>query len=177
MKRIRIISIVFCCLFFTNISFSNTKIAFLTYDPPFVISPHEGFDIDLANMLCKHLQLECQFVFLKDSRQVYEALKNSQVDLALSGITISSARQQNFIFSLPYMLSQGQFLTLKQSAINSLAELKGSTIGIIKDELSGGVLYSYIINNFPGTFKINQYNSVEDLFAALSNKSIAAVFL
>ncbi|USQ13655.1 transporter substrate-binding domain-containing protein [Legionella lytica] len=58
-----------------------------------------------------------------------------------------------------------------------MAELKGSTIGLIKDELSGGVLYSYIINNFPGTFKINQYNSVEDLFAALSNKSIAAVFL
>ncbi|WP_133136352.1 transporter substrate-binding domain-containing protein [Legionella rowbothamii] len=177
MKRVRIISIAFCCIFFANISYSNTKIAFLTYDPPFVISPHEGFDIDLANMLCKHTKLDCQFVFLKNSQQIYEALKNGQVDLALSGITISSERKKDFIFSLPYMLSKGQFLTLKQSNINSLAELKGAAIGIIKDELSGGVLYSYITNNFPGVFKINQYNSVEDMFAALSNKSIAAVFL
>ncbi|MFJ1268574.1 transporter substrate-binding domain-containing protein [Legionella lytica] len=177
MKQIRIISIAFCCVFFSSISYSNTKIAFLTYDPPFVISPHEGFDIDLAHLLCKQIPLECQFVFLKNSQQIYEALKNGQVDLALSGITISAARKKNFIFSLPYLLSKGQFLTLKQSNINSLSALKGSAIGIIKDELSGGVFYSYIANNFPDAFKINQYSSVEDMFAALSNKSIAAVFL
>ena len=169
--------ILICCISFTSISYSNTKIGLMVYDPPFVISPQEGFDVDLSHLLCKQLKLNCQFVFIKDSHQLYEALKNGQVDLAISGITISAEGRDDFIFSLPYMLSKGQFLTLRQSNINSLNDLKGKTIGIIKDKLSGGVLYAYINKHFPEQFKIKQYGSIENMFSDLSNKSIAAVFL
>jgi arginine transport system substrate-binding protein len=146
------------------------------YDPPFIISMHEGFDIELSRMICEHLKLQCKLMPM-GSKQLYQALQNGQVDLAIAGITISAERKNNFIFSLPYMLSQGQFMTLKSSSINSIEGLDGTTVGVIRDELSGGVFYHYVMNNYHQKFKINQYNTVEDMFAALSNKTISAVFL
>ena len=177
MKKIRATLILISCFCCSILSYGATKIGMLMYDPPYIISPHEGFDVDLSHMLCARLKLECQFVFLKDTQQIYDALKNGQVDLAISGITISAARQKEFIFSLPYMLSQGQFLTLRENNINSINDLSNMTVGVIRDKLSGGVLYSYVTNNFQKKFTIHQYETVEDMFAALGDKRISAVFL
>lgn len=177
MKSIRTAVIVMSCFFFSTFSYSITKIGMQEYDPPYIISPHQGFDVDLSHMFCTQLKLECQFNFIKSTDQLYEALKNGQVDLAISGITISAVREKEFIFSLPYMLSEGQFLTLRQSKINSVNDLNGSSVGVIRDGLSGGVIYSYVANNFKGKFKVDQYDNVEDMFADLSNKKISAVFL
>lgn len=177
MKPIGIAVLVISCCFFSTFSYSTIKIGMQEYDPPYVISPHQGFDVDLSHMLCTHLKLECQFIFIKSTNQLYDALKNGQVDLAISGITISAVREKEFIFSLPYMLSEGQFLTLRENNINSVDDLNGTNVGVIRDMLSGGVIYSYVANNFQGKFTIHQYDSIEDMFADLSNKKISAVFL
>ena len=154
---------------------SHIKIRTLIYDPPFVISSESGFDIDLLRLLCKRLQEQCQVMPMNEN-QLYQALKNGKVDLAIAGISISDVRKVDYIFSLPYLLSKWQFLTLKESAIKSTSDLRGKTVGVIHDELSGGILYDYLRNNYPGHFKINQYDNVEDLFEALSNKTISAAF-
>ncbi|WP_028389357.1 transporter substrate-binding domain-containing protein [Legionella fairfieldensis] len=177
MKHIRNIFLLLSCFFFSTLGYGATKIGMLLYDPPYVISPKEGFDVDLSRILCIDLKLSCQFIFFQNSQALYDALKSGQVDLALSGITISSSREKNFLFSLPYMLSQGQFMTLKKSGLQSVDDLNGTTVGVIKDTLSGGVLYSYLNNNFQGKFKITQYDNVEDMLSALSNNTISAVFL
>lgn len=172
-----LLGLVFC-FFFSTLSHSTVRIGTLVYNPPFVISSSEGFDIDLSHLLCSRLKIKCQLIPIKNTKQLYQALENGQVDLVIAGVTISPARQKDHVFSLPYMLSKGQFLTLKdQSHINSEADLEGSTVGVIKDELSGGVLYAYVLNKYQGKLKVNQYDTVENMFAALSNKTISAVFL
>lgn len=177
MKQVRNIFLVLSCVFFSALSYGATKIGMLMYDPPYVISAREGFDVDLSHILCKNLKLTCQFSFFKNSQDLYESLKSGRIDLAISGITISPAREKDFLFSLPYMLSQGQFMTLKKNHYNSVDDLTGTTVGVIKDTLSGGVVYSYLINNFQNQFKIIQYDNVENMLAALSNHTVSAVFL
>lgn len=176
MWRLKTFFALVFCFFFPFSSYSAIKIGTLVYDPPFVISAHEGFDIDLSRLLCERMKAQCQLMPMS-SKQLYQALQLGKIDMAIAGITISSSRKADYIFSLPYMLSKGQFLTLSDSNINSVHDLQGSTVGVIRDELSGGVFYNYVTHNYQGQFKINQYDTVEDMFAALSNKTISAVFL
>ncbi|WED42106.1 transporter substrate-binding domain-containing protein [Legionella cardiaca] len=176
MSQVKIL-LLFFCLFTSFSGYSNIKIGTLTYDPPFIISATQGFDIELSGLLCKYLQEECQLIPKKNSTRLYKALQNQEVDLAIAGITISQSRKSDFIFSLPYLLTKSQFLTLKNSNIDSIEDLKNTTVGVIRDELSGGVLYHYLVNNYQGQFKINQYDDVEDLLDALNNKTLSAVFL
>ena len=166
-----------CCFFFSTFSYSAIRIGTLFYDPPFIISPNEGFDIELSRLICKHLELKCELIQMKGPQELYEALKNGDVDLAMSGITVSPARKKDYIFSLPYLLSKDQFLTLKNNHFNSIDDLEGTTIGVIHDELSGDALYSYLLKHYKNKFKINEYKTVEDMFAALSDKEISAAFL
>ncbi|CEG55719.1 transporter substrate-binding domain-containing protein [Legionella fallonii] len=175
MKQIK--TLLFACSFFFSISgYSNIKIGTLHYDPPFIISPSQGFDIDLIHLLCTRLQQHCQLLYM-DGEQLYQALQDGTVDLAIGGISISPLRKTNYIFSLPYLLSKGQFLTLKRSKIHSLDDLKGTTVGVIHDDLSGGIYHKYLVDHYQGQFQINEYNTVENMFAALNNNNIAAVFL
>lgn len=176
MKQVRILLLTLGFFVFTA-AYSDIKIGTLSYDPPFVISATEGFDIDLSKLICKYLQEQCHLIQKPNSIQLYQALQAGEIDLAIGGITISEARKSNFVFTLPYMLNKSQFLTLKSNSINSINDLKGTTVGVIRDKLSGGVLYHYLVNHYQGQFKINQYDNVEDLLAALNSKAISAVFL
>ncbi|MCC5013806.1 MULTISPECIES: transporter substrate-binding domain-containing protein [unclassified Legionella] len=175
MKQISTLIVTF--IFFVSSAYSEIKIGTLAYDPPFVISPTEGFDIDLSRLICKYLQEQCRLMQRANTKQLYQALEEGKIDLAIAGITISQARQNNFVFTLPYMLNKSQFLTLKSNNINSINELKGTTVGVIRDQLSGGVLYNYLLNHYQKQFKINQYGNVEELLASLNNKTLSAVFL
>ncbi|MGM9455220.1 transporter substrate-binding domain-containing protein [Legionella bozemanae] len=177
MKSIKILPGLIFCFFFSTFSHSAVKIGTLFYDPPFIISTGEGFDIELSRLICKHLEIECELIPKKGPNQLYDALKNGEIDLAISGITVSPVRKADYIFSLPYLLSKNQFLTLKQNHFDSIDDLNGSKIGVIHDELSGGVLYSYLNKNYQNKFKIIEYETPEDMFAALHDKTISAVFL
>lgn len=176
MRAIKTLFVLTFCIFFSIPGYCDIKIGTLMYDPPFIISPRTGFDIDLSRIICTRLQLKCQFIPMT-SIKLFQALKNGDVDLAISGIAISSLRKEDFIFSMPYMISQGQFLTLKKSPIDSIDELKGTTVGVIRDDLSGGVFYNYLVTNYTKNFNIKGYYNVDDMFAALSNKTISAEFL
>ncbi|MDR3443482.1 MAG: transporter substrate-binding domain-containing protein [Legionella sp.] len=176
MRQIKGLLVLVFCFLFSIAGHSTINIGTLPYDPPYIISPHEGFDIDLSRMLCQRLKEQCNIIPM-GAKQIYQELKNGKIDIAIAGITISPELQKEFIFSLPYMFSQGQFLTLKGSSINSINDLNGTTVGVIIDSLSGRVFYNYLIKNHPDQFRIKSYESVENMFAALSNKTIAAVFL
>ncbi len=175
MRQIKALLVAFC-FFFSTLGYSDIKIGTPIYDPPFIISPNQGFDIDLSRLLCARLQQPCQLIQM-NGKQLYQALQEGKIDLAIGGISISSARKVNYIFSLPYLLSEGQFLTLKRNNIQSVNDLKGTTVGVIRDELSGGIFYNYLVDHYQGQFRINQYDTVEDMFAALHDNNISAVFL
>ena len=131
--------------------------------------------MDLSRSLCAHLHEECQFISM-GMEQLYEAMAAGKIDIAIGGIPIQ-LNNEIFIFSLPYMLSKGQFLIIKEGTIHSVSDLKGGVVGVIRDDLNGGLFYNYLFNQYHGQFKIQQFNDIEDVMSALSNKTISAAFL
>ncbi len=164
------------CLFFSSSGYTTINVGTLIFKPPFISSPGYGFDIDLVHLLCQRLQEQCNLRPM-GMDQLYQNLKDGKIDLAIGGIPISYSLQINFIFSLPYMLSKGQFLVLKKNQINSISELKDQSIGILQNPLNGGVFYKYLLDRYNGQFKIKLYNDIEDVLADLNNKTISAAFL
>lgn len=155
---------------------ANVKVGIVFFYPPYVMSSNEGFDVDLIRSIFQRLNID--FVCIPmDFHKLFNALSTGQIDIAISGITISLQRKQKYLFSLPYMLSYGQFLTLKQSNINSIDSLQGKTVGVIRGDESGGIFYSYIYSKFNTLFNLSQYNDIEDVITALSSGEIAAAFL
>lgn len=163
-------------LLLSNLCNATINIGTLMFKPPYIVSPSSGFDIDMARQICRRLQEDCRFIPM-DIDALYDKLKNGTIDLAMGGIPISYALNIQFIFSLPYMLSKGQLLILKNSKLSSFSDLKGETIGVLKNRLNGGVLYDYLFKNYQKLFQIQLYDSVEQIMSDLNNKKIAAAFL
>ncbi|CEG58191.1 transporter substrate-binding domain-containing protein [Legionella fallonii] len=173
--KIRLFLIAFCFCFSVS-SHSHLKIGTLIYLPPFVISQSAGYDIDLSRFLCKQLKESCTIIPM-GINQLYDALSDNKIDLAIGGIPISLTNSLYYIFSTPYMITRGQFLISSSSPFHSIKDLRGTTIGVIHDSLNGGILYNYLIDNYPGQFTIKKYDDIEDLINDLSNKTISAAFL
>lgn len=169
-------TLIVLCLLLSSTSYAALTIGTLMFKPPYILSPHNGFDIDLAKLLCERLQEQCRSIPM-GMNALYKGLEEGEVDLAMGGIPVSYALKINFIFSLPYMLSQGQFLVLKENPINSVNGLQGQTVGVLRNILNGGVFYNYLLNHYQKRFQITLYEDVEDVLADLNNHSIAAAFL
>lgn len=176
MIKARMLFPLLVCFLFSSASYSNIKVGTLFFYPPFVLSLGEGFDIDLTQLLCKGLNEQCDIIPM-DFNQLYTALDDGKIDIAIGCISISSAREQHYIFSLPYMLSKRQFMVLKNSTIKSVDNLTGTAVGVIEGDPQGSASYGYLRDTYPGKFKITQFNDIEDLVTALSNNQISAAFL
>ncbi|WP_454784600.1 transporter substrate-binding domain-containing protein [Legionella sp. WA2024007413] len=163
-------------LLLSSISYATINIGTLIFKPPYIFSPKNGFDIDLAQLLCQRLKEQCDFIPM-GMDELYKKLQQGKVDLAMGGIPISHDLKTNFIYSLPYMLSKGQFLILKNSEINSINELQGKKVGVLRNPLNGGLFYEYLSTHYAKLFQMKLYEDVEDLLADLHNKTIAAAFL
>ncbi|MCL9683941.1 transporter substrate-binding domain-containing protein [Legionella maioricensis] len=173
--NIKILLLAFCFLFSTS-GYSDIKIGTLIFNPPFILSLGAGFDMDLTRLLCKRLNEQCHFIPMTID-QLSNALHNGEIDMAIGGISISPTQKTDYIFSLPYMLSKGQFLVLSDGPYQSLNKLQGSTVGVVQDDLNGGVFYNYLQTTYHGLFKIQQYANVSDILSALNSKVISAAFL
>lgn len=163
-------------LLFTSMSSATITIGTLMFKPPYVLSPGNGFDIDLAEVLCQRLKEQCTFMPM-GMNELYKKLQDGKIDLAMGGIPISYTLKINFIFSLPYMLSKGQFLVLTDDPSTSTDELQGKTVGVLRNVLNGGVFYGYLLNHYKKLFQIKLYDDIEDVMSDLNSKTISAAFL
>lgn len=110
--------------------------------PPFSLVSKSGeligFDIDLANLIADAMGVEVTFV-QKPFGQLLEALETGEVDIVMSGMTMTPARNLKFAFVGPYMVSGKSILTssialsraeevedIDQAQVR-MAALKGST--------------------------------------------------
>lgn len=173
MKNI-LLAMCICCSISTS-SFANLKIGTLFFYPPFIITLNEGFDVQLIQLLCKGLNQTCD-MYQMDLSQLYKGLNSGTIDMAIGGIAIPLSPDPTYIYSLPYMLSQGQFMVLNTDAIKSTNDLNGSTVGVIAGREGGGPFYDYLQSTYVGKFQIKMFDDVEDLVTALNNKSISAAF-
>lgn len=156
--------------------YAEIKVGTKIFYPPFVNSPVGGFDIDLMKTICLRLKEDCRFVPM-NFHNIFTHLDQGKIDVAIGGISISLKRLEKYVFSMPYLVSKGQFLILNDSQIKSVTELEGKKVGIIRGEEDGSATYQYLTQNYGGKLKIKQYDDVEDLISALSRHKIAAAYI
>ena len=88
-----------------------------------------GFDVDLAKKAAEEMgiKIECQPIdwTVKESE-----LESGNVDLLWNGFSITPERQKKVLFSDPYMDNRQIIITLKDSPVNSKADLAGKRVTV-----------------------------------------------
>ena len=88
-----------------------------------------GFDVDLAKKAAEEMgiKIECQPIdwTVKESE-----LESGNVDLLWNGFSITPERQKKMLFSDPYMDNRQIIITMKDSPVNSKADLAGKRITV-----------------------------------------------
>lgn len=171
------ILIFFILLCISPLIFSdNVRVGIPNFDPPFAVSDPvtgpRGADINLMNEVCKRLQWSCKYIPMHYN-DLFPALQQNTIDLAIGSLVITDDRKTDFSFSLPYLVSKGSFLLLSTSEIKSVEELKGKPIGA----LTGRIYIDYLKENFIGQIQVVPYKDQDDLVLDLKSGKIAAIFL
>lgn len=112
-----------------------------------------GYEIDLANDLCKRMKVECKIV-ATDWDGMIPALQAGKFDAIMAGMNITEKRKETIAFSEAYGATPNGFMVLKSG---SLASLPGT-----------GASYSLKTQEAEGL------KAVEALKAALKGKTLGA---
>ena len=148
------------------------------FEPPFILQAANkqlyGFDINVINSICRRIDRTCQFTIMSFDR-LLSAVRNNQLDVAISAITITVPRAKLVNFSLPYFPSSSRFLTRKEFSSKpfSLLAFKNKKIGIERGTVFKTQMTVMGIKN-PN---IIEYQSVHLLIDALNNKEVDFVLL
>ena len=92
-----------------------------------------GFDIDLANEVFENRMgknLEIQPI---DWSSKEAELDTEKIDVIWNGLTITDDRKEKMCFTKAYMENKQMVIVRKDSAINTLEDLKGKVIGMQKE--------------------------------------------
>lgn len=89
-----------------------------------------GFDVDLMKEIAKAGDFEVKFINTPWSA-IFAGLNNGDLDIIMSGITITEKRQQAIDFSRPYFLAHQLIVTNSNLKISGLKDLKGKLIAVV----------------------------------------------
>lgn len=131
-----------------------------------------GFDVEMMKEIARRMEVEVEF-------KKYEwdfllnAAKNNEVDLVVSGVTISAERSKEMLFSIPYLNSGTVLMTkIDNNKIRSLLDLKDRKIGM-EAETSG----YYEIQKYTDIKNIVSYKNNDELLKALRANEIEALVM
>lgn len=144
--------------------------------PPLIYKKHKkiiGLEADFANRLGKFTGKKVVFVDIKWDKLI-DALENNEIDIIMSGMTITNARNYRIAFTTPYLRSgQIMLVRLRDKALFStgIYSLMNSNyiIGTVKGT-TGDIFITQTINGA----KIKSFTKSADAVKALINKKIDA---
>ena len=88
-----------------------------------------GFDIDMANAISKEIGVPIEFKPIDWASKETE-LNSGRIDCIWNGFTMTPERQKKLAFTKPYMDNLQEFVVLKDTPYQSMADLKGKKITI-----------------------------------------------
>lgn len=181
MKKLSVISFLLGLLITASAwssATSTTKtISFATEAtyPPFeymtVTGKIRGFDIDIAQALCKQMNAQCSFAN-QPWDSLIPSLKLGKFDALIGAMAITDARKQQVDFTDSYYEPTASLAAplAAHLALNKNS-LKGKTIGT-----QGGTTFAqYLQAKYGNVVKITTYNSIQDALLDLSSGRVNAV--
>lgn len=88
-----------------------------------------GIDVDILNAIAEEMDLDIEIKNV-GWEPVFQQIKNSELDLGASGITITDERKQTYDFTSPYYEATQLIVVKEDSAVASLEELKDQKIAV-----------------------------------------------
>ena len=129
----------------------------------------QGFDVDLANALCKEIQADCTF-----SNQAFDSLipglKFRRFDAVMAGLDITAEREKQVLFTQPYYDNSALFIVQK-GKVADLAALKGKRVGV-----QNGTTHQKYLTEKMSDITTAPYDSYQNAILDLNNGRIDAVF-
>ncbi|MCW8327733.1 arginine ABC transporter substrate-binding protein [Photobacterium sp. SDRW27] len=129
----------------------------------------QGFDVDLANALCKEIEAKCSF-HNQPFDSLIPALKFRRYDAAISGIDITEQRLQQVNFTHAYYDNSAAFVAI-EGKVADQAALSGKRVGV----QNGSTHQSYLTEQMEGVTAV-PYASYQDAFIDMQNGRIDSVF-
>ncbi|CAX60634.1 MULTISPECIES: lysine/arginine/ornithine ABC transporter substrate-binding protein ArgT [Erwinia] len=132
-----------------------------------------GFDIDLANEICKRMETKCTYVE-SDFDALIPSLKAKKIDAIISSLSITEKRQMEIAFSEKLYAANARLIAPKGSKIMpTLDSLKGKTIGL----LQGTTQETYANENWrPKGITVTPYANQDLVYQDLTAGRIDAAF-
>lgn len=128
-----------------------------------------GFDVDLANALCKEIDASCTF-----TNQAFDSLipslKFRRFDAVMAGMDITPEREKQVLFTTPYYDNSALFVG-QQGKYTSVDQLKGKKVGV----QNGTTHQKFIMDKHPEITTV-PYDSYQNAKMDLQNGRIDAVF-
>ena len=94
-----------------------------------------GFEVDLANDLCKRVGVECKII-AQDWDGMIPGLKAGKFDVIMDGMSITEERKKEIDFSKPYAAPPAAFMAAKDSPV-AKALGPGKVVNTSKDPAAG----------------------------------------
>lgn len=104
---------------------------------------YEGLEIDIARKIAEELGVEVEFIVVTPTTRL-QMIDSGDIDISLSNFTITEERQKSYHFSAPYYTDAVGVMVLKDSGIESLADLDGKTVGVTISSTSAAALQAYL---------------------------------
>ena len=128
-----------------------------------------GFDVDLANALCKEMNATCTF-----TNQAFDSLipslKFRRFDAVIAGMDITPEREKQVLFSKPYYDNSALFIAQK-GKVADVAALKGKRVGV-----QNGTTHQKYLTDKHSDITTVPYDSYQNAILDLKNGRIDAVF-
>ena len=129
---------------------------------------YAGFDMDLIKALAKQAGYEAKVTSLAFDG-LLPALMAGNIDVAISGMTITKERAEKVLFTDPYYKSGLSIITkTSNTAINNLKDLEGKKIAV-QIGTSSAMAAKKIANA-----NVREFNNVSDVYMELKNGGVDA---
>jgi arginine transport system substrate-binding protein len=129
----------------------------------------QGFDVDLANALCKEMDTTCTF-----TNQAFDSLipslKFRRFDAVMAGMDITPDREKQVLFSKPYYDNSAIFIAQKDK-VADVSALKGKRVGV-----QNGTTHQKYLSDKHSEITVVPYDSYQNAVLDLKNGRIDAVF-
>ncbi len=129
----------------------------------------KGFDVDMANALCKEMQVQCKIV-PQDWDGIIPSLLARKYDAIIAAMSITEERKKKVDFTGKYALIPNKFIAKKGANLN-FDSLDGVKIGVQRATTHD----KYLTDNYGGKVEIVRYGSFDEAYLDLANGRISAV--
>jgi arginine/ornithine transport system substrate-binding protein len=131
----------------------------------------KGFDVDMANALCKELQAKCKIV-AQDWDGIIPSLLARKYDAIIAAMSITEERKKKVDFTGKYALIPNKFVAKKGTDIEFTKEgLQGVKVGVQRATTHD----KYLTDNYGDSVSIVRYGSFDDAYLDLKAGRIATI--